>query len=111
VSDTEAFGALIQLTAKDGQRDELVRVLGNYARTLDDGEPGTTLFTVAADPNDDDLVWMWEEFVDTDAVQAHFRHDFFRALQLELEDLLRMPPAVRPLTPAVRHVSSGVTTE
>jgi quinol monooxygenase YgiN len=111
VSETAEFGALVQLTAKPGGRDELVRVLGNYARTLDDGEPGTTLFTVAADPNDEDLVWMWEEFADGEAVQAHFRHDFFRALQLELEDLLAQPPAIRPLAPAVRHVSNGVTAE
>jgi quinol monooxygenase YgiN len=111
VSETAQFGALVQLTAKHGLRDELVRVLGNYARTLDDGEPGTTLYTVATDPNDEDLIWMWEEFADGEAVQAHFRHDFFRALQLELEDLLAQPPAIRPLTPAVRHVSTGVTTE
>ena len=70
VSERAQFGALVQLTAKPGSRDELVRVLGNYARTLDDGEPGTTLYTVAADPNDDDLVWMWEEFADGEAVQA-----------------------------------------
>ena len=111
VSERAEFGALVQLTAKPGGRDELVRVLGNYARTLDSGEPGTTLFTVAADPNDENLVWMWEEFADGEAVQAHFRHDFFRALQLELEDLLAQPPAIRPLAPAVRHVSNGVTAE
>ena len=52
---------------------------------------------MAADPNDENLVWMWEEFADGEAVQAHFRHDFFRALQLELEDLLAQPPAIRPL--------------
>jgi quinol monooxygenase YgiN len=109
VNDTAAFGALIQLTARDGLRDELVRVLGNYASTLADGEPGTTLFAVAGDPNDESLVWLWEQFADGDAVQAHFDHDFFRALQLELEDLLAAPPAVRPLAPAVTHVSSGVT--
>lgn len=99
------FGALIQMTAKDGVRDELLRVLGNYANTLD-GEPGTTLYAVAADPNDADLVWLWEEFVDGAAVQQHFEHDFFQALQLELADLLAEPPAIRPLAPFTRRVQS-----
>jgi (4S)-4-hydroxy-5-phosphonooxypentane-2,3-dione isomerase len=103
-----SFGALLQLTALDGQREELLRVLGNYLATLECGEPGTTLVSVAADPNDEQLVWVWEEFADADAVKAHFEHDFFRALQLELADLLAEPVAVRPLAPAARHVS-GVT--
>lgn len=104
-----AFGALLQLTALPGQREEVVRMLGNYLATLDDGEPGTTLVTVAADPNDENLVWMWEEFADAAAVQAHFEHDFLRALQLELADLLAEPPAVRPLAPVARHVGGGVS--
>src|SRR6476659_709102 len=105
VSERAQFGALVQLTAKPGSRDELVRVLGNYARTLDDGEPGTTLYTAAADPHDAALVWTWEEFADVEAGQAHCRHDSFRALQLGLEGLLAHPPAIRPLPPVVRQHS------
>ena len=82
-----SFGALLQMTAQPGKRDELLRVLVNYANTLD-GEPGTVLYAVAADPNDEQLVWAWEQFRDAEAVQAHFQHDFFQALQLELADLL-----------------------
>jgi quinol monooxygenase YgiN len=111
VSNESPFGALLQLTALEGRRDDLLRVLGNYLGTLEQGEPGTTLISVAADPNDEDLVWVWEEFVDAAAVQAHFDHDFFRALQLELGDLLAQPVAVRPLSPVVRHVTNGVTAE
>jgi quinol monooxygenase YgiN len=109
VSDSATFGALLQLTAVEGRRDELLRVLANYLRTLPEGEPGTTLFAVAADPNDEAIVWMWEEFADAPAVQAHFQHDFFRALQLELADLLTEPPAIRPLAPIARHVSNAVS--
>jgi quinol monooxygenase YgiN len=109
VSDNE-FGAILQLTAQDGKRDELLRVLTNYVNTLD-GEPGTTLFAAAADPSDDDLVWVWEEFADAAAVRDHFEHDFFRALQLELGDLLAGPAAVRPLAPFVRRVNPGVNAE
>ena len=108
---TAEFGALLQLTAHDGQRDELLRVLGNYLNTLDEGEPGTTLVSVASDPNDENLVWVWEVFADAEAVQAHFEHDFFRALQLELADLLAEPVAVRPLAPVAHHTGSGVSAE
>jgi len=97
-------GAVLQMTALAGKRDELIKVLTNYAGTLD-GEPGTTLFAAAADPNDEDVVWVWEEFASLDAVREHFEHDFFRALQLELADLLDGPAAVRPLTPFVRRTN------
>jgi quinol monooxygenase YgiN len=103
------FGAVLQLTAKSGGRDELLRVLTNYTNTLD-GEPGTTLYAVAADAADDDVVWLWEEFADEDAVRGHFDHDFFKALQLELADLLEGPAAIRPLAPVVTRVNRDVTT-
>jgi quinol monooxygenase YgiN len=105
------FGALLQLHAQPGRRDDVLRIVTNYLGTLHDGEPGTTLISLAADPNDDDVIWMWEEFQNVEAVQAHFEHDFFRALQLELADLLIEPAAVRPLAPIARHTSSGVTAE
>lgn len=98
------------MSAQPGRRDELIRVLTNYAATLD-GEPGTTLFAAAADPNDENMVWVWEEFLDSAAVREHFNHDFFRALQMELADLLADPPAVRPLAPFVRRVNPGVNAE
>jgi quinol monooxygenase YgiN len=104
------FGALLQLTAQEGRRDDLMRVLTNYAHTLD-GEPGTTLFAAAADPNDDDLVWVWEEFSDGSAVREHFQHDFFRALQLELAELLASPVGVRPLAPFTRRTNPEVPAE
>ena len=104
MTNPAGFGALLQLTAQPGKRTELLRVLANYVNTLD-GEPGTTLYAVAADPNDEDLVWAWEEFRDGEAVQAHFDHDFFRALQLELGELLAEPVSIRPLAPVVRRVN------
>ena len=107
MSEPSSFGVLVSLTAREGQRDEVLRIVTNYLGTLEDGEPGTTLMSVASDPQDDDLVWMWEEFRDPAAVQQHFRHDFFQALQLELADLLEEAPSVRPLTPIARHTSSG----
>ncbi len=110
MSENAEFGALLQMTAQEGKRDELLRVLNNYVNTLD-GEPGTTFFAAAADPNDGDLVWVWEEFADSEAVRNHFEHDFFRALQLELADLLSEPVAVRPLAPFVRRVNPGVSAE
>jgi quinol monooxygenase YgiN len=110
MSPQAAFGAILQMTAKPGRREELLKILVNYAGTLD-GEPGTVLFAVAADPNDEDAVFLWEEFADGAAVQAHFDHDFFRALQLELLDLLAEPAAARPLVPVIRRTNPGVPAE
>jgi quinol monooxygenase YgiN len=110
MSEQAKFGAILQMTAKSGLRDDLLQLLANYAGTLD-GEPGTLLFAVAADPNDADAVFVWEEFADGSAVQAHFEHDFFRALQMELAELLEQPAVARPLVPVVRRINPGVTAD
>jgi quinol monooxygenase YgiN len=110
VAQNPQFGAVLQMIAAPGRREDLLRVLTNYANTLD-GEPGTTLFAVAADASDENLVWVWEEFADEDAIRGHFEHDFFRALQLELPDLLAEPVAIRPLTPAARRTASDAVAE
>ena len=52
MNETAEFGALLQMTARPGEREALLHVLRNYLNTLD-GEPGTTLFAIAADPNDE----------------------------------------------------------
>ena len=104
------FAAVLQLVARPGKRDELIHVLTNYAATLD-GEPGTTMFAAAADAADENRVWLWEEFADEEAIRGHFEHDFFRALQLELADLLVAPAAVRPLAPFSRRVAPDVVAE
>lgn len=101
------FGAVLQLRALPGRRDDVVSLVRNYANTLD-GEPGTVLFTAALDPGEDDVIWLWEEFANADALQAHFGHDFFRAFQLELAELLVEPAAARPLAPFVRRVNPGI---
>ena len=107
---TQPFGAVLQMTTQPGKRDEVIRIITNYAGTLD-GEPGTTLFAAAADPNDDDMIWLWEEFANGEAVQQHFEHDFFRALQMELSELLAEPASVRPLAPFVRRVNPSIAAE
>lgn len=107
-TDRAEFGAVLQLRVQPGRRDDAVALFRNYANTLD-GEPGTVLFAAAVDPGDEDVVWLWEEFADSDAVQAHFQHDFFRALQLELVDLLVEPAAARPLAPFVRRLNPQIT--
>ncbi len=107
---TQSFGAVLQMTTHPGQREDAMRILTNYAGTLD-GEPGTLLFAAAADPNDENMIWVWEEFADGDAVQQHFEHDFFRALQFELSELLAEPAAVRPLAPFVRRVNPSISAD
>jgi quinol monooxygenase YgiN len=54
-------------------------------------------FAVAADPNAENEVFIWEEFADGTGLREHVEHDFFRALQLELAELLEEPAGARPL--------------
>ncbi len=106
-----AFGALLHLTALPGQRDDLVHVLGNYLKTLEEGEPGTTLITVALDPNDEDTVWMWEEFVRRGGRAGALRPRFLPGAAARAGRPARRAGAVRPMAPVARHVRGSVPAE
>ncbi len=111
VADVARFGAVLQMTAAPGRRDELLRVLGNYANTLD-GEPGTTLFAARPTPNDDDMVWVWEEFAERRGRPASTSSTTSSArCSWNSPTCSPSPAAVRPLAPFVRRVNPGVTAE
>ena len=72
-----------------------------FARYADDlaEEPGTEMFTISVDPDDEDLVWLYEWFTDVDAQRAHQASGAFARMATELTDVLASPPGVLRLDP------------
>ena len=52
---------MVRLTCNDGMRPALLDVLNSYADGLGE-EPGTELFVVSLDPDDETIVWLYEIF-------------------------------------------------
>jgi len=90
--------SLIRLTCKPGMRPALLDVLNNYVDRLGE-EPGTEIYTVSIDPDNDDLVWMYEVFASEDAQREHMQSAALAEMLPLMQELLDGPPAVLRMMP------------
>ena len=89
---------VVRLTCKSGLRPALLDALNTYADGLAE-EPGTEVFMVSLDPENEDLVWLTEVFKDDDAENEHRSSRGFATMIAELNALLEEPPAVLRMEP------------
>jgi len=89
---------LVRLVCKAGMRPALLEVLNAYTDTLSE-EPGTEMFVMSLDPENDTTVWLYEIFRDDDAEVAHRESNGFAVLMRALPPLLDGPPAVLRMEP------------
>lgn len=91
-------GLVVRLTAKAGMRAALLDALNTYADGLAE-EPGTEVYLLSTDPDDENLVWLFEVFKDEDAENEHRASDGFATLITALNDLLESAPAILRMEP------------
>ena len=103
-------GMLVRLTAAEGRRPALLDALHRYSDGLDE-EPGTELFIVHVDPDDADIVWLYEIFHDEEAQDEHRAAEGFAQLMTELPDVLGAPPAILRLDPLRVSLQEQVLSE
>ena len=101
---------LVRLTAKEGMRPALLEILNTYADGLAE-EPGTEMFVVSLDPDDEGLVWLYEIFKDEDAEEAHRASGGFARMMGQMPDLLDGPPAVLRMEPLRMALQETVLAE
>jgi len=89
---------VVRLTCKSGMRPALLDALNTYADGLAE-EPGTEVFMLSLDPENEDLVWLTEVFKDDDAENEHRSSRGFATMISELNALLEEPPAVLRMDP------------
>jgi len=89
---------LVRLVCKAGMRPALLEVLNAYTDNLSE-EPGTEMFVMSLDPENDTTVWLYEIFRDDDAEVAHRESNGFAVLMRALPPLLDGPPAVLRMEP------------
>ena len=90
--------SLIRLTCKPGLRPAMLDVLNNYLDRLGE-EPGTEILTISIDPENDDLVWMYEVFANEDAQRDHMQAPALGEMLPQMQELLDGPPAVLRMMP------------
>jgi quinol monooxygenase YgiN len=101
---------LVRLTCQEGLRPAMLEMLNTYADGLDE-EPGTEMFVVSLDPDDENIVWLYEIFKDTEAEEAHRASSGFARMMSSMPELLDGPPAVLRMEPLRMAMQETVLAE
>jgi quinol monooxygenase YgiN len=101
---------LVRLTCETGMRPAMLDMLNTYADGLAE-EPGTEMFVVSLDADDESIVWLYEIFRDTDAENAHRAASGFARMMSQMPDLLSAPPAVLRMEPLRMALQETVLAE
>ena len=101
---------LVRLTCQDGMRPAMLDILNTYADGLEE-EPGTEMFMVHLDPDDENNVWLYETFLDDNAALAHRSTEGFAKMMNDMPPLLEGPPAILRMEPLRMSVQESVLTE
>jgi quinol monooxygenase YgiN len=100
-------GLLVRLVCRPGGRTAALDVINRYMDVLS-SEPGTEMFTVAVDPNEDDILWFYEWFTDDAALDAHRANPAFHELMSALPPVLAAAPALVRIDPLRMHLQRSV---
>ena len=101
---------LVRLTCQEGLRPAMLELLNTYADGLDE-EPGTEMFVVSLDPDDENIVWLYEIFKDTEAEEAHRASCGFARMMSSMPELLDGPPAILRMEPLRMAMQETVLAE
>ena len=104
------IGLLVRVPVKPGLRAAALDVLNRYVDDLDQ-EPGTEAFFLCVEPDDSEVVWLYEWFRDDAALEAHRSAPLFGRLMSELPDLVADGPGIMRLDPLRLRMSSAVTAQ
>ncbi len=103
-------GLFVRLEAVPGRRPGLLDALHRYADELSD-EPGTEAFVISLDPENGDVVWLYEWFTDESALEAHRASEPLSLLMGELPELLAQPPGLLRVDPLRLHLQDAILTD
>ena len=87
-----------KITALSGQRDQLVTAL-QVALDTAQGEPGTLKYILHTDAGNDDALWFYELYEESEALAAHSGSDAFKALGPVLAPYVAGRPELTMLNP------------
>jgi quinol monooxygenase YgiN len=104
------IGLLVRIPVKPGLRAAALDVLNRYVDDLDQ-EPGTEAFMVCVEPDDGDVVWLYEWFRDEGALEEHRSTPLFHRLMAELPELVADGPGIMRLDPLRLRMSAAVTAQ
>ena len=100
-------GLFVRLAAKPGGRALVLDALHRYTDELNH-EPTTEVLVIALDPDDEDIVWVYEWFTNEAALEQHRTTKPFSDLIAEIPDLLATPPGLLRIDPLRLHMQTAI---
>ena len=73
------IAVIAKIPAAPGKRADLVAALQGALQTAE-GEAGTLVYVLHEDAKDADVLWMYEQYTDQAALDAHMGSEAFQAL-------------------------------
>lgn len=104
------LGLVVRLESRPGMRLPLLDCLNRYADQLNE-EPSTEAFVVSLDPDDENIVWLFEWFLGEDGLNQHRTKPAFAKLMEEMPDLLSSPPGILRVDPLRMHLQRNLINE
>lgn len=104
-------GRMVRLIARPGMRPALLDLVHRYTDQLTTDEPGTEMFVVNVDPDQSEVVWLFEWFDGPEGEVAHRSSPAFAAFTSEMPSVLAGPPAVVALEPLRMHMTNSVISQ
>lgn len=90
---------LAKLTAKEGTRDDLLAAIRKMVAYVDSDEPGTEIYAAHEDVNDENVVWFYELYTDSDAQGVHGGSDMMKTVGKEMGQFMAGRPELIFLNP------------
>ncbi|RSH85312.1 hypothetical protein EHS25_005119 [Saitozyma podzolica] len=64
----------VTIRAKPGKASEILKILANIRAEVDQKEPGTKQYHPAQNPEDENDIFIWEEYDSEEALQCESSH-------------------------------------
>ncbi len=90
---------IAKITAVEGKRDELVAAMGPMMDHVEANEPDTLTYILNEDTADANVIWMYEEYANNDALAAHSTSETMKEMGMALRDLAGARPEITVLNP------------
>jgi quinol monooxygenase YgiN len=87
----------VTLPLKEGMRDQAIAIIQEALKNVQ-AEPGTLVYTLNTDPNDENVVHFYEAYTDQAALFAHGGSDWFKEFSPKLGAVLAGKPEMKFLS-------------
>lgn len=87
------IGMWVKLDLQPGTRDQAVEIIQEALAAVQ-SEPGTLVYVLNADPNDENVLYFYEAYTDQGALAAHGGADWFKAFGPKLAPVLAGRPTM-----------------